>query len=295
MLFYKREGRCVMKKWLNYGWLLCCAVFLIGGVVNAEETIKPKKNQMIIINKQINQLAFYEDGELMRVMKVATGKSASLTPEGEFTVIKLIENQPYYKLKIPGGDPRNPLGPRWIGLDVPGTWGYTYGIHGNNAPWTIGTYASAGCVRMYNEEVIWLYDQLELGAKVIITNSSGSFDAIARNKGYYPIDDKAKKTDAKIVVKKDVKAYERPSKYYKSSGVVEAGAHYPLKRYKNWFYVETDSVKGWIKDNSIRELYSVKDVTSFYWQRFEKKAETDKRFAVYLKAFGFQKSIGKDI
>lgn len=58
-------------------------------------------------------------------------------------------------------DPNYPLGERWIGLD--GVEGLAkertgFGIHGTNKPETIGTYASDGCIRMLNDEVIELWD-----------------------------------------------------------------------------------------------------------------------------------------
>ncbi|PGK51656.1 L,D-transpeptidase [Priestia megaterium] len=242
-----------MKKVIGLLVLLSVCVGL-GSVVQAEEQIKPVKNQLIIVNKRINRLAFYQDGELIKIYKVATGRTAKLTPEGTFTVIKLYRNMPYYRLKIPGGDPRNPLGPRWIGLNVQGTAGFTYGIHGNAAPWSIGTNASSGCVRMYNEEVKELYSQLELGAKVIITRSSDNFDRIARNHKYLLTDDKATYSKAKIQINKTVTAYKRPSKYFKQVGQVPKSVLIVKKQYKNWYYVETPTVKGWINDGAITEL-----------------------------------------
>lgn len=155
--------------------------------VLANEEVEQKedgidKEQLIIINKAKNELAFYEKGKLVKNFKIATGKSRTLTPEGDFQIIIKVKNMPYYKDNIPGGDPRNPLGPRWLGLSVPGTWGYTYGIHGNNSPWSIGTYASAGCVRMYNEEVKDLFELVEEKAVVSIVHSNKSFEELYEEK-----------------------------------------------------------------------------------------------------------------
>lgn len=261
--------------------LLCGMVYAEGSDEESEEAIKPVKNQMIIINKNVNQLAFYEDGELIRILPVATGLTEKLTPEGDFKVIKMIKNQTYYKLNIPGGDPRNPLGPRWIGLDVPGTWGYTYGIHGNNAPWTIGTYASAGCVRMYNEDVKWLYDKVELGARVIITRSSGTFEQIAKNKGYLMVDAKAGESKAKITLGKKIAVYERPSKTFKTVGTVNPQTMQVKKQYKNWYYIEDGNVKGWVKDDSVNELDSVVEVLGYYMDKFFVKDDNTKRLHDY--------------
>jgi lipoprotein-anchoring transpeptidase ErfK/SrfK len=61
------------------------------------------------------------------------------------------------------GGEANPLGARALYL------GSTlYRIHGTNAPWTIGTQASSGCIRMRNQDVIELYDMVKVGAKVVV-------------------------------------------------------------------------------------------------------------------------------
>lgn len=142
-------------------------------------------DQLIIVNKAKNQLAFYEKGKLVRTFSVGTGKTRALTPEGVFRVIVKAKNVPYYKHNIPGGHPNNPLGPRWIGINVPGTNGWEYGIHGNNNPSSIGKYVSAGCIRMHNNEVIWLYDRVKYNTRVIITHTNQhTFDQIAEKYGY---------------------------------------------------------------------------------------------------------------
>ncbi|WP_206662914.1 L,D-transpeptidase family protein [Anaerobacillus alkaliphilus] len=142
------------------------------------------QGQLIIINKSTNQLGYFNNGELVRTFAVATGRSDSLTPEGSFTIVNKIKNRPYYKDGIPGGDPRNPLGDRWLGLDARGTYGTTYAIHGNNNPDSIGKYVSAGCVRMHNEDVHWLFDQLNLYTPVNIGHFSADFEEAARKVGY---------------------------------------------------------------------------------------------------------------
>jgi lipoprotein-anchoring transpeptidase ErfK/SrfK len=67
---------------------------------------------------------------------------------------------------IPGGSPRNPMGARAITLDRE-----EVAIHGTTAAMraSIGTAASYGCIRMYNEDVIDLYDRVSVGAPVVMT------------------------------------------------------------------------------------------------------------------------------
>ncbi|PWK69950.1 L,D-transpeptidase, partial [Aminobacter sp. AP02] len=40
--------------------------------------------------------------------------------------------------------------------------------HGTSEPWTIGTEASSGCIRMINEDVIDLYEKAKQGTKVVV-------------------------------------------------------------------------------------------------------------------------------
>jgi lipoprotein-anchoring transpeptidase ErfK/SrfK len=63
---------------------------------------------------------------------------------------------------MPGG-PQNPLGARALYI------GDTeYRIHGTSQPWTIGMASSSGCIRMLNEQVIDLYNRVEVGATVVV-------------------------------------------------------------------------------------------------------------------------------
>lgn len=168
-----------MKKGLIL-FIVAFFMFFSVGVI----TSSAAGSKFIIINKANNQLAYYENSQLKRVFKVGTGRTQSLTPEGKFKIVNKIVNRPYYKENIPGGDPRNPLGNRWLGLNARGTWGTTYGIHGNNNPSSIGKYVSAGCVRMYDNEIEWLFNQVPINTPVIITTSGKSFNSIATANGF---------------------------------------------------------------------------------------------------------------
>ncbi|WP_052343801.1 L,D-transpeptidase family protein [Bacillus massiliigorillae] len=147
-------------------------------------TTEAAGQQLIIINKKNNQLAYYENGRITKLFLVGTGRQASMTPEGKFNIVNKIKNRPYYAGNIPGGSAKNPLGNRWLGINARGTWGTTYAIHGNNNPASIGNYVSAGCVRMYNEQIQWLFDHVAVNTPVIITNSTKGFNAIATANGY---------------------------------------------------------------------------------------------------------------
>jgi lipoprotein-anchoring transpeptidase ErfK/SrfK len=122
----------------------------------------------IEINKKSNLLTVYANGKKAYRFQVATGRSKELTPEGEFHIVTKIIKPWYVRKQIPGGHRDNPLGTRWLGFSVPGTGGYSYGIHGTNRPYSIGSHASSGCVRMHNKDIEWLYRHIPLGTKVVI-------------------------------------------------------------------------------------------------------------------------------
>jgi lipoprotein-anchoring transpeptidase ErfK/SrfK len=131
---------------------------------------KQKASYYIEVNKSKNSLAIFNNQKLVRTLPVATGKDKNLTPVGTFKIVNKIKDPWYSPKGIPGGTPKNPLGTRWLGLNVPKTNGTKYGIHGTNNPTSIGKYASLGCIRMNNKDVQWLYDHIPTGTKVVIKN-----------------------------------------------------------------------------------------------------------------------------
>jgi lipoprotein-anchoring transpeptidase ErfK/SrfK len=75
---------------------------------------------------------------------------------------EMIARSPYLPRFMAGGL-TNPLGARAMYLG-----GTFYRIHGTNAPSTIGSRATAGCIRMANDDVIDLYDRVKVGTKVMV-------------------------------------------------------------------------------------------------------------------------------
>jgi lipoprotein-anchoring transpeptidase ErfK/SrfK len=75
---------------------------------------------------------------------------------------EMIARQPYLPRHMAGG-PGNPLGARAMYLG-----GTVYRIHGTNAPETIGTHISSGCIRLTNEDVSDLYSRVNVGTRVIV-------------------------------------------------------------------------------------------------------------------------------
>jgi lipoprotein-anchoring transpeptidase ErfK/SrfK len=92
-------------------------------------------------------------------------KNPTWTPPAE--MIKRTPKYAKWKNGMPGGIPENPLGARALYL-FDGGGDTMYRIHGTNAPSSIGTAASSGCIRMLNKEVVELFNSTPVGTKVIV-------------------------------------------------------------------------------------------------------------------------------
>lgn len=87
---------------------------------------------------------------------------------------------------IPPG-PDNPLGHRVLKLEMPG-----YLIHGTNQPYGVGMRVSHGCVRLYPENIEYLYELVEIGEPVAIVNEPyllGQRDGEWYFEGHTPLED----------------------------------------------------------------------------------------------------------
>jgi lipoprotein-anchoring transpeptidase ErfK/SrfK len=125
---------------------------------------KQQPARQVLVSIPDRKLAVLEDGRVLKVFPVAVGAEDSPSPDGEFQIINRLSNPTYYHpgKVIPAG-PANPLGSRWIGLSLKG-----YGIHGTNAPRSIGKAASHGCIRMAKRDLEQLFDLVRVGDTVVI-------------------------------------------------------------------------------------------------------------------------------
>ena len=111
-------------------------------------------------------------GEIkLKTYPVAVGRQGWGTPVGSHRVMQTIEypawQNPFTGDIIPSRDPENPLGDRWIGFWTDGKdWS---GFHGTPNRESVGTAASHGCIRMYNEDVRELFSQVKIGTIVRVS------------------------------------------------------------------------------------------------------------------------------
>ena len=123
-----------------------------------------QQNRVVLVSLVDRKLAVIDNGIVIATFRVAVGAKVSPSPAGEFTIVSRVSNPTYYHrgTVIPTGKD-NPVGTRWVGLSLKG-----YGIHGTNAPGSIGRAASHGCIRLRNRDMERLFTMLRIGDTVQI-------------------------------------------------------------------------------------------------------------------------------
>lgn len=122
----------------------------------------------ILVDLEARWALFFFGEEVAAAWPVGIGRPGEETPPGEYTVRNKLENPPWMKEgqePIPFGDPRNPLGTRWMGWSRDGVR-TSYGFHGTWEPESIGMAGSDGCVRFLNDDVEELFGILPEGAPI---------------------------------------------------------------------------------------------------------------------------------
>jgi lipoprotein-anchoring transpeptidase ErfK/SrfK len=131
------------------------------GEAMAQEN-RPRAARRIVVSIPDRKLAILEDGKILKAWSTAVGAPRTPSPAGSFAVVVRITDPTwYYKGRIVAPGKANPLGTRWLGLSAAG-----YGIHGTNAPSSIGRNASHGCIRMRNRDVEELFEMVAVGDAV---------------------------------------------------------------------------------------------------------------------------------
>jgi L,D-transpeptidase ErfK/SrfK len=134
----------------------------------------------LVINVGDLMLYWLRDGALVAAFPVGVGRVAWETPPGHYSIVsrrrdpvwhvppkiqrEMREKGEPVKRVVPPG-PDNPLGKYWLQLSLPG-----YGIHGTNAPRSVGKYTTHGCIRLRPDDEDRLYHGVSNGTAVDIIN-----------------------------------------------------------------------------------------------------------------------------
>lgn len=151
---------------------------LAAPAANARDVVSYNGNDepgsIVIKTKERRLYLVLEDGVAIQY-RVAVGRSAkqwvgTVQIEGKYIEPawsppdEIKRDNPNLPDVIAGGSPRNPMGARAMTL----SGGGQYAIHGTNRPDSIGTFASYGCFRMLNEDIIDLFQRVPVGTPVIV-------------------------------------------------------------------------------------------------------------------------------
>ena len=146
----------------------------------AGQSLVVDNSHIAVANPQVSltinvaqRLLVLTEGERARAYPITVGQRTWATPVGAFTIVSK-ETDPVWDVPVSiqremeqlgkpvitrmEASPLNPLGRHWIGLSIPGL-----GIHGTNAPSTIYTFGSHGCIRMHPDDIANLFERVTVG------------------------------------------------------------------------------------------------------------------------------------
>jgi L,D-transpeptidase ErfK/SrfK len=116
-----------------------------------------------------------EDQSIYKLYPTSVPLTEELTKRGPTSVIEkvvnptwtatasMLERNPDWPKSVPGGSPDNPLGVRALYLSWP-----TYRIHGTHDTRKIGRQSSNGCIGLYNEHILELFELAQVGTQVLL-------------------------------------------------------------------------------------------------------------------------------
>jgi lipoprotein-anchoring transpeptidase ErfK/SrfK len=128
----------------------------------------------IIVKTHARQLQLMYGNQRVKTYPVAVGKAGKKWYGTTMIARKMIRppwvpppevkrDKPYLPNYIKGGAHNNPMGAAALLLGSG-----KYAIHGTNRPSSIGTFASYGCIRMHNRDVLDLYRRVSVGTRVTV-------------------------------------------------------------------------------------------------------------------------------
>lgn len=145
---------------------------LRGDVLHPGEKLRiPTERVRMLVDLDAHWAFYLMGDEIVCAWPVGVGKLGSETRPGEYRVGDKRKDPMWFppgQEPVPFGDPRNPLGTRWIELEQPDGTATHLGFHGTNEPDSVGKDASQGCLRMRQGDIEELFEILPAGAGVTI-------------------------------------------------------------------------------------------------------------------------------
>lgn len=146
----------------------------------------------LVLNIPEMRLYYYLPDSRVMTFPLGVGREGQNTPDGTYRVGQKRTNPTWYVPKsiqaemevprkvVPPG-PDNPLGKYWMRLSHT-----TYGIHGTNNPWAIGRRVTHGCIRLYPEDIAYLYPRVPKGTPVRVLYQHAKV-GVSEGKAYFQV------------------------------------------------------------------------------------------------------------
>ena len=158
----------------------------------------------LVLNIPEMRLYYYLPGSRVMTFPLGVSVDGQETPAGLYRIGQKRTNPVWYvpvsiqaemehpRKTVPPG-PDNPLGKYWMRLSHT-----TYGIHGTNNPWAIGRRVTHGCIRLYPEDIAFLYPRVPKDTPVRVTYQHAKV-GVRDGKAYFQIYRDGVKPDAELM------------------------------------------------------------------------------------------------
>lgn len=154
-------------------------------VLPTRYVLPPGPREGVILNLAEHRLYYFpkpvaDEPAIVMTYPISIGRMDWATPLGRTRVVAKVRNPAWYPPEsirrehaeqgdplpriVPPG-PDNPLGDRAMRLGLPG-----YLIHGTNRPAGVGMRVTHGCIRMFPEDIRFLFDEIPVETPVRIIN-----------------------------------------------------------------------------------------------------------------------------
>ncbi len=156
-------------------WLPGKATFI---VLPSAHVLPDAPRKGIVINLAELRIYFFDGNGQIRTFPIGVGREGFTTPTGTTRIVRKRAHPEWYPTsnaraenpelpaRVPAG-PDNPLGEYAMYLGWP-----TYLIHGTSKPWGVGRRVSRGCIRLYPEDIDWLFANVKVGTPVTVVNQT---------------------------------------------------------------------------------------------------------------------------
>ena len=156
-------------------WLPGKATFI---VLPSAHILPDAPRNGIVINLAELRVYFFDGNGEVYTFPIGVGREGFTTPTGTTRIVRKRAHPDWYPTsnarkedpelpaRVPAG-PDNPLGDYAMYLGWP-----TYLVHGTSKPWGVGRRVSRGCIRLYPEDIEWLFENVKVGTPVTVVDQS---------------------------------------------------------------------------------------------------------------------------